>query len=275
MICLMATVSPPQASAAQTRVLEFDRSLNSLPIFRDGMSCLTSARSDNGYWAAILQVGQDGSENAKLASQPDYPFERPIAARARLADAEFSLYRANSRTYYVGTSATSFVDALAGEENVVLKDGNREIAAIPFTGMAVVIEALRDCASDIKLAKGTDLPLVQPNPDIHIAEPDLTGPFPPNRGVRPISPERWVSYYNYRSDDIRAGREGGVGFTVTVGADGRAGACRVTRSSGHAELDSYTCALVAERARFDPATNAEGDLVEAQFSTMFQWRIAE
>lgn len=55
-----------------------------------------------------------------------------------------------------------------------------------------------------------------------------------------------------------AGAEGTVFVRFTVGADGRARGCAVTRSSGNAELDATTCRLIERRFRYDPARDAEG-----------------
>ena len=52
--------------------------------------------------------------------------------------------------------------------------------------------------------------------------------------------------------------EGTVRVHFTVGADGRAGGCRVVITSGNAELDATTCSLIERRFRFEPARDAEG-----------------
>ena len=62
-----------------------------------------------------------------------------------------------------------------------------------------------------------------------------------------------------------------VGVMFTVGADGRATACRTTRSSGNPRLDSRTCELIERRFRFRPARNAAGDPVPAIIRTSFDW----
>lgn len=44
-----------------------------------------------------------------------------------------------------------------------------------------------------------------------------------------------------------------VGVAVTVGPDGKIRSCNVKASSGNSKLDSYTCNLLARRAKFAPA----------------------
>jgi len=62
-------------------------------------------------------------------------------------------------------------------------------------------------------------------------------------------------------------------FTVQVGADGRVTSCNVTGSSGTPELDSTTCSLIQRRARFNPATNGDGQAVAGSWSSSVRWQI--
>jgi protein TonB len=55
-----------------------------------------------------------------------------------------------------------------------------------------------------------------------------------------------------------AGVGGRVGVTFTVEPNGRVTNCRVTHSSGVAELDALTCRLMEQRFRFRPSTDRYG-----------------
>ena len=55
-----------------------------------------------------------------------------------------------------------------------------------------------------------------------------------------------------------AGVGGRVSVTFTVQVNGRVTGCRVTRSSGVAELDMLTCRLIEQRFRFRPSTDRYG-----------------
>ena len=70
----------------------------------------------------------------------------------------------------------------------------------------------------------------------------------------------------YPPEALRNREEGTVRFEVQVRADGRAGACRVTVSSGSSALDDSTCAIMMERGRFTPARDAEGRAVPDRFT---------
>lgn len=69
----------------------------------------------------------------------------------------------------------------------------------------------------------------------------------------------------------RAGIEGSVTVRYTVGIDGRASGCSVTRSSGHAELDAATCRVVERRFRYRPARDPQGKPVPETVRRTFDW----
>ncbi len=55
-----------------------------------------------------------------------------------------------------------------------------------------------------------------------------------------------------------AGIGGRVGVTFTVESNGQVRNCRITHSSGVAELDTLTCRLMEQRFRFRPSTDRDG-----------------
>jgi periplasmic protein TonB len=81
------------------------------------------------------------------------------------------------------------------------------------------------------------------------------------------------------SDYPRAAGAAGVGGTVSVryfvGEDGRVGECRITRSSGNAELDEITCRLIRERFRFRPSLDDDGQPVGAFLVEKHSWLIRD
>ena len=98
----------------------------------------------------------------------------------------------------------------------------------------------------------------------------------PARGGNPVptgNPGLWVTTNDYPSEALREEREGLVGFSLTIGADGRVSACKVTSSSGHDDLDAAACSLITQRARFDPARNAKGIAKTGQYANRVRWQI--
>jgi protein TonB len=76
---------------------------------------------------------------------------------------------------------------------------------------------------------------------------------------------------DYPLSALRAGIEGSVKVSFTVGADGRVSGCRVTRSSGHGGLDATTCRLIERRFRYRPARDGQGRAVPEIVSKTYDW----
>lgn len=76
---------------------------------------------------------------------------------------------------------------------------------------------------------------------------------------------------DYPPNLANAGIGGRVSAEIDVGADGRVTGCRVTRSSGNAQLDSLTCRLIEQRYRFRPSTDRYGRPVADQADVDQDW----
>lgn len=63
---------------------------------------------------------------------------------------------------------------------------------------------------------------------------------------------------------------GTVGYRLAI-ENGRVKECQITKSSGNAALDAYTCATITKRARFNPALNDAGDPLPGSFADVFSW----
>lgn len=89
------------------------------------------------------------------------------------------------------------------------------------------------------------------------------------------SPAGWVTTDDYRSNWIRQEMTGKARFRLEIAADGRVTNCTITGSSGHPQLDTATCALVSERAKFNPAQGSEGEPVAGSYSSAIDWQLPE
>ncbi|HYD37597.1 MAG TPA: energy transducer TonB, partial [Allosphingosinicella sp.] len=100
-----------------------------------------------------------------------------------------------------------------------------------------------------------------------------------DRGGRPPRAEAGLhtlfSELDYPSAAIRAGEQGIVAFRVLVGTNGRVAGCEIIASSGSATLDSATCALLAERARFTPAEDSQGRPALGFVPGQIVWRLSD
>ncbi len=138
----------------------------------------------------------------------------------------------------------------------------------------IVTPAIRFDSTPVKLPD-VDTLLPAGTEDRVVVPPPETPRFTPEAARPRNDPGSWVTEADYSSRAMRLGLEGITRFTLTISADGRVADCRVTGSSGHAELDSAACQLIARRARFEPARNGDGDKVAGSYSSAVRWTIRE
>lgn len=97
-------------------------------------------------------------------------------------------------------------------------------------------------------------------------------------GAAPVplgDPAAWLVAADYPARALREGRQGPVGATLAIGADGRVTGCTIAASSGSPDLDAATCLMVARRARFTPATDAQGAPASGSWTGTFTWSIPQ
>jgi len=86
-------------------------------------------------------------------------------------------------------------------------------------------------------------------------------------------PGQWVTPDDYPSYSLYEDEEGTTKFVLRVGKDGLVKGCSIRESSGHTLLDDAACALITERARFRPAKDGNGRVIEASYSSSVRWLI--
>lgn len=110
-----------------------------------------------------------------------------------------------------------------------------------------------------------------------IAPPAPVAPPPPRFQPKAPQPKgragEWVTTNDYPSRALREEREGVTRFRLTVSPDGRAADCQITGSSGSPDLDEAACANLRRRARFNPATDGEGQPTTGSYSNSVRWQI--
>ena len=102
-------------------------------------------------------------------------------------------------------------------------------------------------------------------------------PAPPSLSKSDLKPRGnpglWATTNDYPSVALQKEIEGTVGFTVTVGPDGRVADCVITSSSGFSELDLATCTNVKRRALFEPARDPSGNPTTGKYANRVRWQI--
>lgn len=78
---------------------------------------------------------------------------------------------------------------------------------------------------------------------------------------------------NYPPAELKAGVQGVVGFEVELTKDGKVSKCRVTQTSGNADLDKQTCIQLRQTGRFKPAADTAGQPIKSTYSSKLRWNI--
>lgn len=108
--------------------------------------------------------------------------------------------------------------------------------------------------------------------------------LPPAYAQEPEGPARARAAQNlaslfsdedYPAAAVRNGEEGPVGFLLSIDAEGKPAGCAVTSSSGSAVLDTTTCRLLMERARFTPARDSNGRATADELHGRIVWRLPD
>ena len=83
-----------------------------------------------------------------------------------------------------------------------------------------------------------------------------------------------ITAKDYPPEARRKRRAGLVEFVAVVNAEGRVWSCLATQSTAHALLKQATCDLITQRARFEPAINAEGKAVMGMYRGQINWDLS-
>lgn len=126
------------------------------------------------------------------------------------------------------------------------------------------------------------LPPVQPPviaPPAEIVAPRIDPPAPEVKTVKPARAKAnlasYVSDEDYPPNAERNEEQGTTRFRLGVGPSGQVTDCTVIGSSGSAALDSATCRLMKQRARFTPARNSAGQPTSDSVTSAIRWVLPE
>ncbi|MGV3769904.1 MAG: energy transducer TonB [Sphingobium phenoxybenzoativorans] len=89
------------------------------------------------------------------------------------------------------------------------------------------------------------------------------------------NPASWVSSDDYPASALRAEAEGTSAITWEINEQGRVENCRVTSSSGNADLDEAACKAMTRRGRYTPAVDQNGSPIRSSQSRRIVWRLPQ
>lgn len=147
-------------------------------------------------------------------------------------------------------SATAIDFKLPGGKRYRLESGS----------LADPLAALRKCVEDLVVSWGFD-----PAQQAALREPAI-----------PLSaPSSWIPGDDYPAGALYRGENGVVKFRLTVGADGSLENCHVLYRTSPDNFADLTCKLLAKRARFQPAIDAQGSKVRSFYINSVRWLASE
>jgi protein TonB len=76
-------------------------------------------------------------------------------------------------------------------------------------------------------------------------------------------------------NDLPEGWHGRVEAKLAVNPQGTVAACHVAKSSGNRAVDAVTCAFLAQRARFTPVRDHNGNAAGQTVNETIEWRIQD
>jgi len=112
---------------------------------------------------------------------------------------------------------------------------------------------------------------------IELPHPTPPAPPPPRFTPKLAMPKgkmaNWVTDNDYPTSELRQNHEGRTAYRLSIDSTGKVTNCTVTASSGWPGLDKAACDKLSSRAKFEAATNADGERVAGVFSSAVTWRI--
>lgn len=174
-------------------------------------------------------------------------------------------------------------------ETLTILQGGATVASISLKASSAAYRLLDQCADQWRegffppraIPAITEAPRAPtPSPSITRPEPTpqpaapVAGAYPPGRAVAAINPSGWIRQSDIgRLPDLRG--DGIFTFSLLVNPEGRVEECTVLKSSGSRQLDGQTCRTLQTRARFEPATDANGNPVSATYSSSVQFAASD
>lgn len=118
-----------------------------------------------------------------------------------------------------------------------------------------------------------------PAPPVPVAAPPAPPAPPPPRIDRSATakgnPADWITNDDYPPAALRAEASGTTAITWDINAQGRVENCRVTSSSGNADLDSAACRAITRRGKYSPALDQNGSPIRQSQSRRVVWRLPD
>ena len=180
----------------------------------------------------------------------------------------FPLKRPGVRGLYT-VLPNELVDRLMASGSITIRVGNGDKAGriafnlaqthLALGSMGSLRKALDTCMADLRKTWGmVDGKLPSPA-NVTQAKGDVRGIF---------------TAADYPEDALAANQSGAARYLLMIGRDGSVMDCVIAESSGIASLDAMGCQVIRERARFKPATDANGKpALDTYVTPSIRWQV--
>jgi TonB family protein len=169
---------------------------------------------------------------------------------------EFDSGNGKLRSLRMALSADA-ADQFYGADAVIIKADKFE-DELALSQMTKLKQAMETCVADLKVHWNTD------------KENALK--------ARARSKANLASYFeddDYPDMAVRRNKGGSVQFALLINETGQVADCTVIESSNVPSLDAQSCAVLVERARFEPAVGLDGKPAKDTVFSRITWKIAE
>jgi len=184
-----------------------------------------------------LQASLDGEVQVRLDDAA------PITVRARPED------RNGHPVSKLGRMPEDFLEHVAGARRLTVSKNDRLLFALDLPNTRAAIAELTRCNDDLLRSWGID-----------VAARHALGRKPRMRDTA------WASQVMPNASTF-------VVLTANISERGRPLACRVVISSRNERMDRAVCSAFRDQARFEPAQDAQGRPVPAQYVSQVRWVI--
>lgn len=142
-----------------------------------------------------------------------------------------------------------FLRDFARARNITLLRGQTIMAHLSLERSAAGVARLQQCAAQV----GRERAVIEERRRFIPVDPFANEvPNEAEAEVEAGTFDQFVTMDDYPASALRAGQEGDVGVTLTLGQDGRVTNCAVTEPSPFPVLNDATCRNLQRRARFAP-----------------------
>lgn len=163
------------------------------------------------------------------------------------------------RAYLINMPSSQFASLREASELSVRAETMNE--RLSLSQMAPLMNSIDECVANLRRAYNVT--------DTATGESSLL----PRRARTNIA--RLLNNEDYPRAALSAEQSGIVKFAVLVDETGQVADCTVTGTSGVATLDAQSCAILKERAKFEPAVGADGKPAKDAVQARIVWAIQE